>query len=100
MYKPCCRLEEDVRSLDTRAGGWCTTFNASKSAHMIISTVDLETHVHRVHPCPRQAVIERFRDSRFTDRITYRQSVKLMRNLEFRASFAQLYVYVWRKLAR
>ena len=40
--------------------------------------------------------IERFRDSHFTDRITYRQSVKLIRNLEFRASSAQLYVYVWR----
>ena len=38
--------------------------------------------------------IERFRDFHFTDRITYRQSVKLIRNLEFRASFAQLYVYV------
>ena len=35
--------------------------------------------------------VERFRDSHFTDRITYRQSVKLIRNLEFRASFAQLY---------
>ena len=27
-----------VRSLDTWAGGWCTTFNASKSAHMFISS--------------------------------------------------------------
>ena len=36
--QPCCRLEEDVRSLDTWAGGWCTTFNASKSAHMFISS--------------------------------------------------------------
>ena len=43
----------------------------------------------------RQA-LERFRDSHFTDRITYRQSVKLIRNLEFRASSAQLYIYVWR----
>ena len=42
------------------------------------------------------ATLERFRDSHFTDRITYRQSVKLIRNLEFRASSAQLYVYVWR----
>ena len=43
-----------------------------------------------------QMSLERFRDSHFTDRITYRQSVKLIRNLEFRASSAQLYVYVWR----
>ena len=42
------------------------------------------------------SLLERFRDSHFTDRITYRQSVKLIRNLEFRASSAQLYVYVWR----
>ena len=41
-------------------------------------------------------LLERFRDSHFTDRITYRQSVKLIRNLEFRASSAQVYVYVWR----
>ena len=41
-------------------------------------------------------LFERFRDFHFTDRITYRQSVKLIRNLEFRASSAQLYVYVWR----
>ena len=27
-----------VRSLDTWADGWCTTFNASKSAHMFISS--------------------------------------------------------------
>ena len=45
-------------------------------------------------PAAETATIERFRDSHFTDRITYRQSVKLIRNLEFRASFAQLYVYV------
>ena len=36
--QPCCRLEEDICSLDTRADGWCTTFNASKSAHMFISS--------------------------------------------------------------
>ena len=36
--QPCCRLEEAVRSLDTWAGGWCTTFNVSKSAHMFISS--------------------------------------------------------------
>ena len=36
--QPCCRLEEDIRSLDTWADGWCTTFNASKSAHMFISS--------------------------------------------------------------
>ena len=41
-------------------------------------------------------LLERFRDSHSTDRITYQQSVKLIRNLEFRASSAQLYVYVWR----
>ena len=35
-------------------------------------------------------VLERFRDSHFTDRITYRQSVKLIRNLEFRASQTKL----------
>ena len=33
-----------------------------------------------------ELVLERFRNSHFTDRITYRQSVKLIRNLEFRAS--------------
>ena len=38
----------------------------------------------------RKETIERFRDFHFTDRITYRQSVKFIRNLEFRASFAQL----------
>ena len=41
-----------------------------------------------------KVTLERFRDSHFTDRITCRQSVKLIRNLEFRASSAQLYVYV------
>ena len=36
--QPCCRLKEDVRSLDAWAGSWCTTFTASKSAHMFISS--------------------------------------------------------------
>ena len=35
--QPCCRLEEDVHSLDAWADDWCTTFNASKYAHMFIS---------------------------------------------------------------
>ena len=35
---PCCRLEEDVRSLYAWAGDWCTTFEASKSAYMFISS--------------------------------------------------------------
>ena len=52
----------------------------------------------QAHSCNNKTIVlstlERFRDSHFTDRITYRQSVKLIRNLEFRASFAQLYVYV------
>ena len=33
-----CRLEEDIRSLDTWVGGWCTTFIASKSALMFLSS--------------------------------------------------------------
>ena len=33
---PCCRLGNDVPRLDTWASEWCTTFNASKSAHMLI----------------------------------------------------------------
>ena len=49
---------------------------------------------HTRTPGVKEQQIERFRDSHFTDRITYRQSVKLIRNLELRASSAQLYVYV------
>ena len=41
-------------------------------------------------------VIREVRESHFTDRITHRQSVKLIRNLEFRESFAELYVHVQR----
>ena len=40
-------------------------------------------------------VLERFRNFHFTDRITYWPSVKSIRNLQFHASSAQLYVYVW-----
>ena len=43
---------------------------------------------------PQRAIVERFCDFHFTDRITYRQSVNLIRILEFRASSAQLYVSV------
>ena len=32
----CCRLAEDLKSLGTWAVDWSTTFNASKSAHMLI----------------------------------------------------------------
>ena len=34
---PCCRLGNDIPRLDTWASEWCTTFNASKSAHMLIT---------------------------------------------------------------
>ena len=52
-------------------------------------------HAENYHSSAIQTLIERFHDSEFTDRITYRQSVKLIRNLEFRAISAQLYVYEW-----
>ena len=62
---------------------------------LITPAVSFAKHAHGVSAGLPQPS-ERFRDSHFTDRITYRQSVKLIRNLEFRASSAQLYVYVWR----
>lgn len=34
--EPCCHLSEDLTSLNTWATDWCTSFNASKSAHLII----------------------------------------------------------------
>ena len=34
---PCCRLGNDVPRLDTWASEWCTTFNASKFALMLIT---------------------------------------------------------------
>ena len=52
----------------------------------------VQTEMKTMHP----VLLERFRDFHIKDRITYRQSMKLIRNLEFRASSAQLYVYVWR----
>ena len=61
-----------------------------------IPTDRRHTCMRTLHMTCQTGQWERFRDSHFTDRITYRQSVKLIRNLEFRASSAQLYVYVWR----
>ena len=34
---PCCRLGNDIPRLDTWASEGCTTFNASKSTHMLIT---------------------------------------------------------------
>ena len=75
-----------------------------KTSDRIMSIIEKVTAIGRVTTIRyRLAIrcnlyIREVPDLHFTDRITYRQSVKLIRNLEFRASFAQLYVNIWRTL--
>ena len=48
--KPCCRLREDIPRLDAWAGDWCTTFNPSKSAHMLINRNNRKRKLSQPHP--------------------------------------------------
>ena len=68
--------------------GWLATYRFLRSAQSGVRLTDRGSWAHF-------PIIERFRNSHFTDRITYGQSVKLICNFEFRVSSAQLYVCVW-----
>ena len=45
----CGRLQEDIPRLDAWAGDWCTTFNPSKSAHMLLNGNNRQKSSHP-HP--------------------------------------------------